>query len=111
MAEKYYIAPGKAVALKRGMAAEGEVVTANDLIDPVPKKDAAELGPVEVKKLKAAAFKLLASSKKGILTTDKPVAPRAANEIELRPEPIEPEKEPEKKEPEKPIGGGAIKNK
>ena len=109
MAEKYYVAPGKSISIKRGIAGAGELVTANDLHDPIPKKNMDALNPAEQKKYKEKAFQELVKSSKGLLVKIKPEEPTKAIEVDVRQDSIEQvidlSGEPEKKT----IGGGAKK--
>ena len=109
MAEKYYVAPGKSISIKRGIAGAGELVSANDLHDPIPKKNMDALSDPEKKKYKEKAFQELVKSSKGLLVKVKPAEPTKAIEVDLRSESVDQEidlsGEPEKKT----IGGGAKK--
>ena len=109
MAEKYYVAPGKSISIKRGIAGAGELVTANDLHDPIPKKNMDALNPAEQKKYKEKAFQELVKSSKGLLVKIKSEEPTKAIEVDVRQGSIEQvidlSGEPEKKT----IGGGAKK--
>ena len=109
MSEKYYVAPGKSISIKRGIAGAGELVTANDLHDPIPKKNMDALNPADQKKYKEKAFQELIKSSKGLLVKIKPEEPTKAIEVDVRQGSIEQvidlSGEPEKKT----IGGGAKK--
>lgn len=109
MAEKYYVASGKSISIKRGIAGAGELVSANDLHDPIPKKNMDALSDPEKKKYKEKAFQELVKSSKGLLVKIKPAEPTKAIEVDLRSESVDQEVdlsgEPEKKT----IGGGAKK--
>ena len=109
MAEKYYVASGKSISIKRGIAGAGELVSANDLHDPIPKKNMDALSDPEKKKYKEKAFQELVKSSKGLLVKTKPEEPTKAIVVDVRPESLEQvidlSGEPEKKT----IGGGAKK--
>ena len=114
MAEKYYVAPGKSISIKRGIAGAGELVSANDLHDPIPKKNMDALSDPEKKKYKEKAFQELIKSSKGLLVKTKPAEPTKAIEVDLRSESMNQEVdlsgEPKyEKNPEGPVGGGAKK--
>ncbi len=113
MAEKYYVAPGKSISIKRGIAGAGELVSAKDLHDPIPKKDMAALSLEEQKKYKEKAFQELVKSSKGLLVKVKPAEPTEAIEVNLRSENVDQivdlSGETEKKPTSKTIGGGAKK--
>ena len=109
MAEKYYVASGKSISIKRGIAGAGELVSANDLHDPIPKINMDALSDPEKKKYKEKACQELVKSSKGLLVKIKPAEPTKAIEVDLRSESVDQEVdlsgEPEKKT----IGGGAKK--
>jgi hypothetical protein len=107
MADKYYVAPGKAVSVSRGMIGEGEEIKASDLKNPISKKDLAGMSENEIAKLKEAQFQKLINSDKGILTTSKPGKKKAAIEMDVRPESDAPKES--KGSGVKEIGGGAQK--
>ena len=68
MADKYYVAKGKAISCKRGIVGEGEVICKDDLATP-------------------ENFDLLVKSDKKLLTKTKPDLPaKGVNEMPLRKE-------------------------
>ena len=66
MADKYYVAKGKAISCKRGIVGEGEVICKDDLATP-------------------DNFDLLVKSEKKLITQTKPKLPeKGVNEMPLR---------------------------
>ena len=86
MSKKYYVASGKSVSLKRGIAVSGEEVTYLDLPDPVSAKQADGFTEKEIDDMKKVNFKALVGSKKGILVAVKPEPESKVVELDVRPD-------------------------
>ena len=113
--EKHYVvAPGKAISCKNGVIAEGEVISWQNMPDPLCKKGADKLDGDKMEDLKKKNFKALLNSDK-VLVIEKR-EPYAAPEVTDPPEVPDPpagDKPPEDLPPEddEPAGGAKRKKK
>lgn len=106
--KNYVVAPGKAISCKNGVIAEGEVISWQNMPDPLCKKGADKLDGDKMEDLKKKNFKALLNSDK-ILVIEKK-EPYVAPEVT---EPPVDDKPPEDLPPEddEPAGGAKRKKK